>query len=424
MTLLARPWRRLAALLPSRGAVGGGSAWLAVAVRALLASAAVGVVALTTLALYVLFYRLYVPQLLHHAPVYLQYPASPSANTTAVVNFVSAGDYKFLSTSQAYSVSLDLDVPTSEANQQIGNFMVGLELYNRWGAVAYQSARPSIVPYRSRAVRLLSTAARAVPLVLGLTREAVRLHIPLIEVMYDHHFSPIASARITLSRPLQVYAAHIDIRAQFSGLRYWMYYWRLPTTVVFVSAAVVWQLLVAAVVWAALETYAARPAAPHHRTPRIVAAPPSDASADESQDAASASGSVASDRGLLRLLPQQEQQKQKQHRHFSSASALGSPIARALGLLDPQPQPPQSLPSVPDSSDAHEAPPEQRVPASPGSGPGSDDDVGSDGEDSGDTSSVVPTSSPARALSGRPSSQSLRRRPTGQTTAAATQPRE
>ncbi|KAJ1735831.1 hypothetical protein LPJ61_000337 [Coemansia biformis] len=228
---------RLSGMLPGRG--GGG---LAIAVRAVLAATAATAVVLSSVMLYGVFYRLYVPQLLHEAPVYLQYATPPAANTTAVVDLVPASDYKFLSTSQAYSVALDLDVPTSEANQQIGNFMVAIELCNRQGVPVHQSVRPSIVPHQSALVHLLRTAVRAVPLALGLSRESVRLHVPLIEAMYDKHFSPITNARISLSRPLQVYSAHITIRAQFSGLRYWMFYWRLPTAVAFVSAAIVWQL--------------------------------------------------------------------------------------------------------------------------------------------------------------------------------------
>ncbi|KAJ2841688.1 hypothetical protein IWW36_006174, partial [Coemansia brasiliensis] len=228
---------------------------LSLAVRGLLIAAAIVIVILSSTTLYAIFYKLYVPQLLHQAPVYLQYPASSAENTTAVVNFVPASDYKFLSTSQAYSVSVDLDVPTSEANRQLGNFMVVLELQNRYGKVVHQSARPSILPYQSRAVQMLQTFVRAIPLALGVSRESTLLHVPLIDDVYDRHFSPITSARIVLTKPIQVYQAHITIRAQFSGLRYWMYYWKIPTALAFIVAGASWQLLLTAVAWSVLEPY-------------------------------------------------------------------------------------------------------------------------------------------------------------------------
>ncbi|KAJ1668878.1 hypothetical protein IW140_000056 [Coemansia sp. RSA 1813] len=231
------------------------------AVRFILALTALSAVLVSSITLYGIFYKLYVPQLMHESPVYFQYPTeNTGVNTTARVTFVPETDYKFLSTSQAYTVSLDMDVPTSETNQQLGNFMVYLEMQTRRGVVVGQSARPAIMPYRSRVVRLLQTAVRAVPLALGLSRETDVLHVELVDVLYDRHFSPITSARIALSKPLQVYGARLVICAQFSGLRYWMYYWRLPTAIVFVSAAVAWQILFTAGAWSVLESYTTRAA--------------------------------------------------------------------------------------------------------------------------------------------------------------------
>ncbi|KAJ2793084.1 hypothetical protein H4R20_006648, partial [Coemansia guatemalensis] len=189
--------------------------------RIVLAYIAFAIIVISSTVLYGIYYKLYVPQLMHQAPVYLQYPVLPSANTTADVTFVPESDYKFLSMSQAYSVRLELDVPTSEFNRDIGNFMVAIDLQNRQGESMYKSTRPSILPYQSLPVRLLNTAVRAVPLALGLTHESTRLQIPLLDSMYDRHLSPITTARISLSKPLQVYSAQIIICAQFSGLRYW-----------------------------------------------------------------------------------------------------------------------------------------------------------------------------------------------------------
>ncbi|PIA17845.1 hypothetical protein COEREDRAFT_32562, partial [Coemansia reversa NRRL 1564] len=200
--------------------------------RIVLAYFAFAIIVVSSTVLYGIYYKLYVPQLMHQAPVYLQYP--------------------FLSMSQAYAVSLDLEVPTSEFNRDIGSFMVSLDLQNRQGESMYQSARPSILPYQSLPVRLLSTVVRAVPLTLGLTHESTRLQITLLDSMYDKHLSPITNARISLSKPLQVYSAQITICAQFSGLRYWMYYFRIPTGVIFIATAVVWQLFLAFIAWSAL----------------------------------------------------------------------------------------------------------------------------------------------------------------------------
>ncbi|KAJ2159107.1 hypothetical protein GGF46_003262 [Coemansia sp. RSA 552] len=289
---------------------GGGAS---VAVRLMLAAAAIVAAVVSSVALYAAFYKLYVPLLLHQAPVHLQYPPQGFGNTTATVSFVPKSNYKFLSTSQAYTVSLDLDVPTSDANRQIGNFMVFLELCDRRARAVHRSARPSILPYQSLPVRLLATAVRAVPLALGLSREATRIHIPLLEEMYDAHFSPVTSARIALSQPLQVYSAQISIRAQFAGLRYWMYYWRLPTSLLFIASAVVCQLVFAAISWSVLESYAQRT--------RTAALPAPTLGDDDSE-------------------PQTQ-----------PSSAHGSPIVRAMSFFDHQHGSGSRDQNVPDSAD-------------------------------------------------------------------------
>ncbi|KAJ2480466.1 hypothetical protein IWW56_002410 [Coemansia sp. RSA 2131] len=227
---------------------------LSLAVCTLLAGAATVTIILSSTMLYGVFYKLYVPQLLHSAPVYFQY----SANTTALVNFVPSSNYKFLSTSQAYSVSLDLDVPTSDLNRDLGSFMVDLELRDRHAHAIHLSSRPSILPYESQLVRTMRTLVRSVPLALGLIDERTRLCVRLVDDVYDKHFSPVTSAWIALSKPVQVYSAKIIIRAQFSGLRYWMYYWRVPTALVFIVVAVAWQLVLTVVAWSVLEAYANR----------------------------------------------------------------------------------------------------------------------------------------------------------------------
>ncbi|KAI8324587.1 hypothetical protein GQ54DRAFT_238196, partial [Martensiomyces pterosporus] len=200
-------------------------------VKTSLAIGALSAILFSSITLYSIFYRLYVPKLVHDAPVYLQY-SSPT-NVSASVSLVPQSNYKFLSASQAYSVSLVLDVPTSETNQMLGNFMVSLELCDRSGKPVHKSSRPSIAPYRSGLVKLMHTLVKAVPLALGISREETTLDIELVSGF----------------KPLQVYAARVVFIAEFTGLRYWMYYWRVPTATVFVSIAVMWQLAFAVVSW-------------------------------------------------------------------------------------------------------------------------------------------------------------------------------
>ncbi|KAJ2547762.1 hypothetical protein GGH95_006569 [Coemansia sp. RSA 1836] len=235
------------------------------AIRVTLGMAAIAAVLFSSAALYGMFYKLYVPKLLHEAPVHLQY-TSPD-NTSAFIEFVKRPNYRFLSTSQVYTVTLDLNVPTSEYNEKLGNVMVSLDMLDTNGGLVYHAARAAILPYRSAAVRYLQTALRAIPLALGMSRESTMLSVVLADDLYDRLYSPIVAARLALSHPLQVYSASLILAARFGGLRYWMYYWRTPVAVLFISLAAIWQLILMAVAWSVLEAYTSRSTAPAQTNP-------------------------------------------------------------------------------------------------------------------------------------------------------------
>ncbi|KAJ2853822.1 hypothetical protein J3B02_002960 [Coemansia erecta] len=140
----------------------------------------------------------------------------------------------------------------------------------------HQSSHPAILCYRSGLIWHLHTLIQAPLVLLNWWQEDKSLYIDLINIMYDRHFLPTNFACILLSKLLQVYSASIVICAQFTGLHYWMYYWRLPTTLVFVSIAIVWQLVFTTIAWSVLESYVGKTSSlddPHtHTTSAITGA--------------------------------------------------------------------------------------------------------------------------------------------------------
>ncbi|KAJ2052649.1 hypothetical protein GGI08_004978 [Coemansia sp. S2] len=235
------------------------------AIRVTLATAALATVLVSSAVLYGMFYKLYVPKLLHEASVHLQYTSA--TNTSAYIGFVKKPNYRFLSTSQAYTVTLDLHVPTSEYNEKLGNFMISLDMLDAKAGLVYHAARAAILPYRSTAVRHLRTAVRAIPLALGLLEETTVLRVELATDLYDRMYSPIVAARLALSQPLQVYSATLTVAARFDGLRYWMYYWRTPVASLFISIAAMWQIVLMGVAWSVLEAYTSRSTTSTQHTP-------------------------------------------------------------------------------------------------------------------------------------------------------------
>ncbi|KAF9419437.1 Berardinelli-Seip congenital lipodystrophy 2 (seipin) [Podila epigama] len=212
-----------------------------------------------SVAAYLSFYWIYIPQRGHVGQLHLQYekptlanvvPAGPSAE----IDFSRGGRYgQFLRADQAYDISVSLNVPTSEQNVAIGNFMVVVTLLRADGRTIMTSSRPAILTYHSQPLRLMKTAWKAVPLVLDWSQEDQVLKVPLIENFVEDAANPVSRAYIEISHPgLQVYRSAIHIDAHFHGLRYFMYYWKVSTALVFMSVFIFWEIIFSVVTWQVL----------------------------------------------------------------------------------------------------------------------------------------------------------------------------
>lgn len=80
-----------------------------------------------------------------------------------------------------YDVSIQLHVPTSNTNFDIGNFMIDVELQTKNGTSILRSSRPSILRYQSRTQRVMRVFAKAIPLLVGLSEESQVITTKLID---------------------------------------------------------------------------------------------------------------------------------------------------------------------------------------------------------------------------------------------------
>ncbi|KAF9345204.1 Berardinelli-Seip congenital lipodystrophy 2 (seipin), partial [Mortierella sp. NVP85] len=152
-----------------------------------------------------------------------------------------------------YNIAVNLHVPTSEKNVAIGNFMVHVTLLRPDGDIIQISSRPAILTYQSLPLRLMRTAWRAVPLVLDWSREEQTLRVPLIERFVEDAANPVARAIVSISTPeLQVYRSTIHFDAHFHGLRYFMYYYKVSTAIVFMLVFIFWEIVFTVITWQVL----------------------------------------------------------------------------------------------------------------------------------------------------------------------------
>ncbi|KAG0348497.1 Berardinelli-Seip congenital lipodystrophy 2 (seipin) [Podila humilis] len=212
-----------------------------------------------SIAAYLSFYWIYIPQRGHVGQVHLQYEKPRlsgvmTSGPSAEIDFSRGGRYgQFLRGDQAYDISVNLHVPTSEQNVAIGNFMVVVTLLRADGKIIMSSSRPAILTYQSQPLRLMRTAWKAVPLVLDWSKEDQVLKVPLIENYVEDSANPVSRAYVEISHPdLQVYKSSIHIDAHFHGLRYFMYYWKVSTALVFMSVFIFWEIIFSVVTWQVL----------------------------------------------------------------------------------------------------------------------------------------------------------------------------
>ncbi|CAJ0883714.1 12228_t:CDS:10 [Entrophospora sp. SA101] len=187
---------------------------------------------------YIAFYYVYIPKIAHSKPVHLQYHQDKLIHS--MIDFTENGLYSdFLTADQAYDISIDLDVPESDRNIDLGNFMINLELKSKDNNTIQSSGRPCILTYKSKLLRITSTIWRLIPLVLGFVKEDQKLKVVMFENFIENG----------VNKNPEVYNANIQLDAHFRGLRYLMYYHYVSTGIAFILLFIFWEIFFSIFSW-------------------------------------------------------------------------------------------------------------------------------------------------------------------------------
>lgn len=223
----------------------------------------IGLVGASILA-YAAFYHAFIPSLSFSHPVYfLSSTSSPPWLNKLSSEYHSSFDYSlkafldvepetgYLSKDQAFDVYLQLDLANNERNFELGNFMVELELTSSADERVYHSIRPSSLTYYSPLHRFIRTCVNLPFLLMDWTKEYQAVKVVMMEKVLLPSLDPIrhAKAQLISRGPIDLSGAKLFFSAELSGLRYFMYYWWLPTALLFVFAFLVWSMVFASVTW-------------------------------------------------------------------------------------------------------------------------------------------------------------------------------
>lgn len=244
---------------------------------------------------YFLFYYNYIPQIGLTQTIYLQYDANSHPHATIPI------DPSALVSQQPYDISVTLHMPRTPANLAAGNFMLDLSLLPERsassGPLAYlfnttldltaaaplaRSRRSAIIPYSSYLTSLshkllhlpvhllslkdLDAAVITVPLFERLAFARGRPNIPTAAYLEVQSQIPptgcppsqqpvlgmhlLTNPTPTPISTLQIYSAQLDIHVRFTGLRYYVYNYRVLSFLIFSSLFYTMTISSMAVTWA------------------------------------------------------------------------------------------------------------------------------------------------------------------------------
>ncbi|KAF3822168.1 hypothetical protein GH733_007542 [Mirounga leonina] len=144
----------------------------------------------------------------------------------ANVSLAKGGRDRVLMYGQPYRVTLELELPESPVNQDLGMFLVTVSCYTRGGRIISTSSRSVMLHYRSDLLQMLDTLVFSSLLLFGFAEQKQLLEV---ELYSEYRENSIHSKRI------QMYGAYLRIHAHFTGLRYLLY--NFPMTCAFVGVA-------------------------------------------------------------------------------------------------------------------------------------------------------------------------------------------
>ncbi|KAJ5736249.1 uncharacterized protein N7483_001374 [Penicillium malachiteum] len=210
---------------------------------------------------YMLFYFTFIPTVGVDREVHLQFGDGHPWGLASL-------DSEFVS-SQPYDIAVALDLPRTPSNLDAGNFMVDLTLYSRRTSSVLptssgsltpisQSRRSAILTYSSPLVDVARRMARLPLYVLGWRREAEFLEVPMMDKLEfargAQNLPQSLRLEIHSDTKLQIYSARVEFRARFTGLRWFMYRWKLTSFVVFSSLFWTVSMSTASLIWFVLSS--------------------------------------------------------------------------------------------------------------------------------------------------------------------------
>ncbi|KAL7402144.1 hypothetical protein ABVT39_010432 [Epinephelus coioides] len=193
--------------------------------------------------LYGSFYYSYMPTVSFSTPVHFYYTSDcdTSESTlcsfpTANISFMKNDRDQVMANGQPYRVSLELEMPESPVNENLGMFMIKMSCYTKGGKTVSSVGRSTMLHYRSSLLQTLSTLLFSPVLLTGMAEQKQLIEVELFSEYRTNAYQPSVGAVIEIqSKRVQIYSSQLRIHAYFTGIRYVLYNFPLTSAVIGVA---------------------------------------------------------------------------------------------------------------------------------------------------------------------------------------------
>lgn len=194
--------------------------------------------------LYGSFYYSYMPTVSFSTPVHFYYTSDCDTSESALCSFPTANISfmkndrdQVMAFGQPYRISLELEMPESPVNEQLGMFMVKMTSYAKTGQAVSSVGRSTMLHYRSSLLQTLSTLLFSPLLLTGVAEQKQLIEVELFSDYKTNAYQPTVGAIIEIqSKRVQIYSSQLRIHAYFTGIRYVLYNFPLTSAVIGVAS--------------------------------------------------------------------------------------------------------------------------------------------------------------------------------------------
>ncbi|XP_044747806.1 seipin [Coccinella septempunctata] len=206
--------------------------------------------------MYVAFYYVYVPTITHEKPVYLTFRPCEKWDVHKGICSFPSGSVHFnqkqqsLMGGQPYKVFLELEMPESPTNKDLGMFMVCADFHSTDGRLITNSCRSAMLPYRSVLLDFLFKIIMSPFYMVRHFEEKQKVYIELFSSYLEPEGQKVTDIHIEVqTKHIEIYSAKFTISANFSGLRYVMFHWPILSAAIGITSNLFFIAIVSMISW-------------------------------------------------------------------------------------------------------------------------------------------------------------------------------